>query len=71
VLASLAAARSGTHLHPASASALLDGYHVAFLVGAILAGIAAVLGAVGIRDVDPVEDATWEGRSEPEFAGSC
>jgi EmrB/QacA subfamily drug resistance transporter len=71
VLASLAAARSGTHPDPTSAAALLDGYHLAFLAGAALAAVAAVLGAIGIRDVEPVDEMVdWDGTAEPELA-SC
>ena len=69
VLASIAAARTGTHADPTSASALLDGYHLAFLAGAVLAGIAALLG-IGIRDQHlTAEDEAWGGAAEPELAG--
>jgi MFS family permease len=70
VLASLAAARSGTHVDPTSAAALLDGYHLAFLAGGLLAAVAAVLGWVGIRDQElSAEDEAWDGSTEPELAG--
>jgi EmrB/QacA subfamily drug resistance transporter len=51
VLASLAAARTDS-LHVAGADALQavnGGYHAAFMVGAIFAAAAALIGAVGIR----------------------
>jgi EmrB/QacA subfamily drug resistance transporter len=47
VLASVAAAASGGDSSPAS---LLDGYHLAFGVAALLSLAAAVIGYVGIRD---------------------
>jgi MFS family permease len=51
VLASLAAARTGTQLAAGAsqAAALNAGYQVAFVVGAVFAGAAAVLGAVFLR----------------------
>jgi EmrB/QacA subfamily drug resistance transporter len=56
-LASLAAARTGS---TASPHALLGGYHIAFLCGAGLGVLAAVVGAVGIRPprID-AEDEAW------------
>ena len=72
ILASLAAARSGTHADPTAAASLLDGYHLAFLAGAVLAAVAATLGWLGIRDVEPVDETIdWDGTAEPELAGSC
>ncbi|HVT22691.1 MAG TPA: DHA2 family efflux MFS transporter permease subunit [Mycobacteriales bacterium] len=47
VLASLAAAASGGVSTPAG---LLHGYHLAFGVGAVLALVAAAIGAVGVRE---------------------
>ena len=49
VLASLAAARTGTMASEGMVAALNDGYHVAFLTGAIFAAVAAVLGASLLR----------------------
>jgi EmrB/QacA subfamily drug resistance transporter len=51
VLASLAAARSNTLLSSGADSfvALSGGYHVAFLIGAIFAAVAALLGALLLR----------------------
>jgi EmrB/QacA subfamily drug resistance transporter len=51
VLASLAAARTGTHLAAGApqAAALNAGYQLAFIVGAVFAAAAAVLGAVFLR----------------------
>jgi MFS family permease len=62
VLASVAAARTKalTDSGAAAAAALLGGYHVAFVVGAIFAAGAGVIGGLLLRDGKPVE--------EPEFA---
>jgi EmrB/QacA subfamily drug resistance transporter len=49
VLASLAAARTGTMASEGMVAALNDGYHVAFLTGAIFAAVAALLGASLLR----------------------
>ncbi|MGJ7485070.1 DHA2 family efflux MFS transporter permease subunit [Variovorax sp. LT2P21] len=61
VLASLAAARTGTQLAAGApqAAALNAGYQVAFVVGAVFAGAAALLGAVFLRPgaVAPTRDA--------------
>jgi MFS family permease len=67
VLASLAAARSSGHA-TADAAALLDGYHAAFLAGALLALVAAVVGFRGLRPraEDEVPDG-WTDGSEPEL----
>src|SRR5258705_2857377 len=61
VLASLAAARSNTLLSSGADSlvALSGGYHVAFLIGAIFAVVAALLGALLLR----------AGRQMPGHAG--
>src|SRR5882672_10510695 len=52
VLASLAAARSNELLaaNAVPTVALIGGYHVAFLVGAIFAAVAALIGGVVLRD---------------------
>ena len=50
VLASLAASRSGADAGPAQ---LLAGYHLAFLVGALFAATAALLGATLLRTPTP------------------
>ena len=47
-LASLAAARSGGRA-TSQAAALLTGYHASFLVGAVLAAVAAAVGYYGLR----------------------
>lgn len=49
VLASLAAARTGAMASKGMVAALNDGYHVAFLTGAIFAAVAALLGASLLR----------------------
>jgi EmrB/QacA subfamily drug resistance transporter len=67
-LASLAAAQTGGHGGPA---ALLDGYHVAFLVGAGLAALAAIVGHRGLRPSAGAGtdlDASWTRDDEPELA---
>jgi MFS family permease len=48
VLASVAAARTGGDTSPA---ALTDGYHAAFLIGAVFAAAAGTVAAVFMRDV--------------------
>jgi MFS family permease len=55
VLASLAASRTGTLLASgeSQAAALTGGYHVAFLVGAIFALVAAGMGAFLLREPTP------------------
>jgi EmrB/QacA subfamily drug resistance transporter len=69
VLASLAAARTDTLLADgeSQAAALTAGYHVAFLVGAIFAASAAVLGAVLLRVQAPqaVPEELEEAPAEP------
>ena len=52
ILASLAASRSSSLLaaHHSHAAALVGGYHLAFVVGAGFALIAAAVAAVGVRD---------------------
>jgi EmrB/QacA subfamily drug resistance transporter len=67
-LASLAAAQTGGHGGPA---ALLDGYHVAFLVAAGLAALAAIVGHRGLRPSAGAGtdlDASWTRDDEPELA---
>lgn len=51
ILASVAAAQATSLLHGGSsqAEALTGGYHIAFLLGGIFAGLAAILGAWGLR----------------------
>ncbi|HXP90395.1 MAG TPA: MFS transporter [Fibrobacteria bacterium] len=57
VLASVAAARTKalTDSGAATAAALLGGYHVAFVVGAIFAAGAGLLGGMLLRDGNPAE----------------
>jgi hypothetical protein len=65
ILASLAAARTTGLLAAGESrlSALAGGYHVAFLIGAIFASLAALLGAVVLRpSTAPADD--------PESAGA-
>jgi MFS family permease len=50
VLASLAAWRTGSLGSATEAAALNSGYHLAFLVGAVFAGLASVLAVVLLRD---------------------
>ncbi len=50
VLASLAAWRTGSVGSAAEAAALNSGYHLAFVVGAVFAGLASVLAVVLLRD---------------------
>ena len=59
-LASLAAAQTSGHA-TTNAAALLDGYHAAFLAGAALAAIAAVVGHRGLRPQsdDAEGDTDW------------
>src|SRR5262249_21242747 len=49
VLAAIATARTNALGGPSSAAALTGGYHVAFLVGAIFALLAAAIGALAMR----------------------
>jgi EmrB/QacA subfamily drug resistance transporter len=68
VLASLAAGQTSGHV-VADAAALLDGYHVAFMVGAALAALAAVVGYLGLRPSSDLDsDADWDDNREPELA---
>jgi EmrB/QacA subfamily drug resistance transporter len=67
VLASLAAGQTAGHV-AADAAALLDGYHVAFMAGAALAAVAAVVGAFGLRPSSDIDsDADWDDNREPEL----
>jgi uncharacterized membrane protein len=50
VLASLAAWRTDSVGAPTEAAALNSGYHLAFVVGAVFAGLASVLAVVLLRD---------------------
>jgi MFS family permease len=50
VLASLAAWRTGSVEAASQAAALNSGYHLAFLVGAVFAGLASVLAVVLLRE---------------------
>jgi MFS family permease len=63
VLASLAAWRTGSVGSATEAAALNSGYHLAFLVGAVFAGLASVLAVVLLRDraMQP------HGSTEPAF----
>jgi EmrB/QacA subfamily drug resistance transporter len=66
VLASLAEGRTAGHV-AADAAALLDGYHLAFFVGAALAAVGAVVGYVGLRPSSDMDsDADWDDNREPE-----
>jgi MFS family permease len=66
-LASLAAAQTAGHA-TADAAALLDGYHAAFLAGAALAAIAAIVGYRGMRSEDDGFDIDMEWTDESELA---
>jgi sugar phosphate permease len=72
VLASIAASGADGSTAPA---ALLDGYHAAFLVGALLAGLAAVIGGVGLRGRPAAgcgeTEGTWDLTLEPEAQGAA
>jgi EmrB/QacA subfamily drug resistance transporter len=57
VLAAIATARTNALGGPSSAAALTGGYHVAFLVGAIFALLAAAIGALAMR---PTAQATGQ-----------
>jgi hypothetical protein len=67
VLASIAAATSGDAA-AGDPAALLDGYHRAFLVGGLLAGLAAVIGGIWIggRLPEPDGDGIWDATPEAE-----
>jgi EmrB/QacA subfamily drug resistance transporter len=74
VLASLAASRSDSLLASGEAplAALTAGYHVAFLVGAVFAAGAALLGALLLRGVAPVAAHEAEGAvGAPAAAEAC
>ena len=65
VLASIAAGQAQGH----GAAALLRGYHAAFVAGAVLAGLAAVVGYFGLQTrADMESDSDWSGDAEPELA---
>ena len=64
-LASLAAAQTAGHA-TADAAALLDGYHAAFLAGATLAALAAVIGYRGMRPQAAESELDWTD-DEPEL----
>jgi EmrB/QacA subfamily drug resistance transporter len=73
VLASIAASGADGSTAPA---ALLDGYHAAFLVGAVLAGLAAAIGGAGLRGrpragTHESGDGAWDVGLEPEIQGAC
>jgi EmrB/QacA subfamily drug resistance transporter len=70
VLASLAASRSGTlrDAGDSEAVALTGGYHVAFLVGALFALGAAVIGATLLRPAQAMHPGGAEGEPAPEAA---
>jgi EmrB/QacA subfamily drug resistance transporter len=70
VLASLAASRSGTlrDAGDSEAVALTGGYHVAFLVGALFALGAAVIGATLLRPAQAMHAGEAEGEPAPEAA---
>jgi MFS family permease len=59
VLASLASARTGTLLAAGDGrlAALTGGYHAAFLVGALFAAVAAIVGGSLLRERQPAEPA--------------
>jgi EmrB/QacA subfamily drug resistance transporter len=72
VLASIAASRTGSLLASGHSriAALDSGYHTAFLIGALFAVLAAVLGALLLqsRVSTPVPDYAAEARNEPALA---
>jgi MFS family permease len=53
VLASLAAWRTGSVEAASKAEALNSGYHLAFLVGSVFAGLSSALAVVLLRDPSP------------------
>jgi EmrB/QacA subfamily drug resistance transporter len=75
ILASLAASRTGSLLASGAgpAAAINGGYHVAFVVGAVFAAAAAVLGAVLLRpglpgsEQEREEDVSFRDIAEPEY----
>jgi hypothetical protein len=70
VLASLAAARTETlHATATPLAALLGGYHLAFLVGALCAGAAAVLGAALLR-IQAQPSSEWTEAAEGNSAAA-
>jgi EmrB/QacA subfamily drug resistance transporter len=68
ILASLAAARTNSLLATSTShlAALNGGYHVAFLVAALFAACASVLGAARLRFAAPTAPNQDESRDEPE-----
>jgi EmrB/QacA subfamily drug resistance transporter len=70
VIASLAASRTDTLLASGDAplAALTGGYHLGFLVGAVLTAAAAVLAAVVLRPAAPPAYEGEEGMGVPAFA---
>lgn len=68
ILASLAAARTGSALAAGAAEvhALNAGYQLAFLLGAISAVVAACVGALFVRERKPAASAAPEPKSKPE-----
>jgi EmrB/QacA subfamily drug resistance transporter len=75
ILASLAASRTNASLATGAdrLSALADGYHIAFLAAAAFAGVAAVLGAMLLRNVTATGSSEGEGTAEEprSFAASA
>ena len=67
VLASAAASRTSTLVDAghSQVAALTGGYHVAFLLGAIFAAAAAILGATLLRENAPAAQAHAEPVGEP------
>ena len=70
VLASIAASRTSSlrAAGDSSAAALVGGYHLAFLVGAVFATAAAVVGAALLRIEHPVAEPAGEGTSRAVLA---
>ena len=73
VLATLSSERTQQLLDDgvANASALNSGYHVAYLIGAGLAAIAAAIAIFVLRDVKPPAHGAPESEREPEAAGTA
>ena len=69
ILASAADSRTATSWRPVrdAVDALLSGYHLAFLIGAVFAGGAAVVGAVFLR---PQQQPAMHGAGEPAAEGA-
>ena len=76
VLATLSATRTGDleASGESTAAALVGGYHLAFLIGAILIGAALVVGAVvlqGDGKPEPIPGEAEAGEGEPAYSEAC